>query len=214
MKRQKTLRVESEPRPTKIKRVRGSLLWQLLGKEATKFSRECEAARTNLGDEEVNKIKERLNNADNKASAEQRKKYITEVRKAVRNVRRNPTKGERKAGIDVTAEMGGGIKLQKISYTNMGSKENAEAVVRAELNARGKQYTDAQWASMDWKAKKKELQTDEAEKALHDDRGLEGLVVSNINSIIPQSAELKAYLIDYEELSRRLESLEEETNEY
>jgi hypothetical protein len=195
--------------PRKTTRARGRLLMQLLGEQSSTFVNECEAACESLGPARVKSIRNGLNTKSNKASTEQTAAAFEKMRKSAVSNGKKPTAAEQKKGIDVPAEIGGAVLLQMIAHTHMGSAEAANKILRAELEVRGIKYSDKKWKAMDWRDKKKVLKKHElsllvTEKA----KGQEGIKISDVNSVTPQSAELKEFLEQQKAIRRRLETLE------
>lgn len=106
-----------------------------------------------LGEERTKKIKSELGNKKNTASADQTKATVEKIRKTIAEKRKTP-KGMFKTGIDVPAGVGGAVIMKYIAYTHMGSKENANRILRAELRVRGIEFPDDEWNDMNWNTKK------------------------------------------------------------
>jgi hypothetical protein len=186
----------------KVRRVRGQKLLQHLSEEVTEFLDKCDVAREQLGDDRVKKIKEGLKDKDNKTSADQTNAKIQSIRRAINAHRKNP-KGATKRGIDVPAGVGGKVILQYIAYTHMDGKENADRIIREELRVRGVVLSDEAWDKLQWNEKKHLLKKHKSTFHLDEDKGQQGIQISKINAVKPQSPELKSFLIKQKEIHRK-----------
>jgi hypothetical protein len=192
----------------KVRQVRGQKLLQHMSEEVTEFLDNCDVARAQLGDNRVKRIKEGLKDKDNKTSADQTNAKIQSIQRAIDAPRKNP-KGATKTGIDVPAGVGGKVILQYIAYTHMGGKVNANRILREELKVRGVVLSDKAWDNLQWNEKKYLLKKHESTLHLEEDKAQQGIQISKINAVKPQSCELKSFLITQKAIHRKKKQSDE-----
>ena len=93
--------------------------------------------------------------------------------------------------------------MKYIAYTHMGSKENANRILRAELRVRGIEFPDDEWNDMNWNTKKYQLKLSESKLYIDAKKGQQGIDVNKITAVVPQSSELKQFLIKQKDIHRK-----------
>ena len=108
-----------------------------------------------------------------------------------------------KTGIDVPAGVGGAVMMKYITYTHMDGKDNANRILRAELKVRKIEFSDVLWDAMDWNAKKYQLKVAESKLRIDAKKGEQGINANKLTEVVPQSAELKQFLMKQKEIHRK-----------
>jgi hypothetical protein len=186
----------------KVKRVKGRQLLEYLSEYATNFLDECDAAQSEFDETKTKRIKSELRSKENKASTVQNNAAIQKINNTI-NARRKTPKGMTKTGIDVPAGVGGAVMMKYIAYTHMDGKENANKILRAELKVRKIEFTDKQWDAMDWNTKKYQLKLAESKLRIDAKKGEQGINANKLSEVVPQSAELKRFLMIQKDIHRK-----------
>ena len=186
--------------------MRGRDLLERLSLKTDEFIEKSMDARKSLGPEKVKAIAASLKKNDTTTSAEAREAEITKLTKALKR-QRNILTGQRKAGIDLPAGIGGELYLRYIAKTHMG-KQTADLWLQEELKVRGVTFTNKRWNKLEWNDKKYQLKKHEASLKVDKGQGKEGIDTSKINAIKPQSDVFKALLPRQDEIRRREKNLD------
>ena len=178
-------------RGKKVSRVEGRDRVRLYAKHCDKFNRKAERARASIGQENYRQLVTFIEDATNKMShvdLEARKtKYSSGIDKP-----RKVTKSERNnCGIDVPAEMDGGLKIKDIQRKYDKEIKAEIACRRIELpedeNGNKKTYTQ-----LSMKEIRDLLKVDQMKMLTGELKAGDGIRPSDVKYIVPQSAAMQA----------------------
>ena len=149
-----------------------------------------DAARQMFGKEKWKEINRKLSSSKHKASTVERNKSMERFEKSLAKPWKI-LKAEMPAGVDKTARVNGGMYLRLLT-----KKNNMEEVVHAEMKARKIKMTKKQREDWTIAEKRNKLRQDELARKMKEQEGFgtQGIKVSDITFIEPQSAEMKNIL--------------------
>ena len=180
---------EDPPLPP-VARVQGAPKNMLFFEFLDDFFKDVDAARQMFGKEKWKVINAKLSSSKHKASTVERNKSMERFEKSLAKPWKI-LKAEMPAGVDKTARVNGGMYLRLLT-----KKNNMEEVVHAEMKARKIKMTKKQREDWTIAEKRNKLRQDELARKMKEQEGFgtQGIKVSDITFIEPQSAEMKNIL--------------------
>ena len=182
---------EEYTKKTTIARVEGSVRWEKFGPHCTDFHEVADEAIEKMGGHGGEQFVALLNHIKGDENKTSRKDADAAKRKLAEGVNkpRKITKAEQsKVGADVTAEMGGKIKVGQLQ-----KKDDEE--MKAEVDAREIELPK-DWGEMGIKERRDALRRDELKNLALEEKVREGAVVKDIKEIVPMSEEMKAIMAE------------------
>ena len=184
----------SKSRGKKIKRVEGKDRVSMFASHCSAFNKKVERARSVIGEERYGQLVKYFDGDANRISRVDLEKRKDKYAKGVDKPRKVTKSEQSNCGIDVPAEMDGGLKVKDI-------QRKYDEEIKAEIDCRGIEYPkdDAgntkAYDQLSMKEIRDLLRVDQLKSLAGDGKAGDGIRPSDIKYIVPRSAAMRALVV-------------------